>query len=76
MMQVMIPALRMALDDDPDSFRAAAARQLNVDPGDIGQIEILRRAVDARKKGDVFFSVHCRMDLAPRAARRENALDR
>ena len=70
MMQVMIPALRMALDDDPDSFRAAAARQLNVDPGDIGQIEILRRAVDARKKGDVFFSVHCRMDLAPRAARR------
>ncbi len=70
MMQVMIPALRMALDDTADSFRAAAARQLNVDPGDIGHIEILRRAVDARKKGDVFFSVHVLADLSPRAARR------
>ncbi len=70
MIQVMIPALRRSLDDTEDSFRADLARQLGVDPGDIGQVRILRRAVDARKKGDVFFSVHCLVDLSPRAARR------
>ena len=70
MMQVMIPALRRSLDDGEDSFRASVARQLGVDGTDLGEIRVLRRAVDARKKGDVFFSVHCLVDLAPRAAKR------
>ena len=33
-------------------------------------MQILRQAVDARRKGDVFFSVHALVDLSPRAARR------
>ena len=70
MMQVMIPALRMTLDDTDDSFRASVARQLNLGPEDMGRLRVLRRAVDARKKGDVFFSVHVLADLSPRAARR------
>lgn len=70
MMQVMIPALRMALDDTDESFRTATARQLGVDVEDLGAVRVLRRAVDARKKGDVFFSVHTLVDLTPRAARR------
>ena len=70
MMRVMIPALRLSLDDTEDSFRAFAARQLGVDPGDLGRVRILRQAVDARRKGDVFFSVHCLVDLSLRAARR------
>ncbi len=70
MMQVMIPALRRSLDDTDESFRLSAARQLGIDPGELGQIRLLRKAVDARKKGDVFFSVHCLADLSPRAARR------
>ena len=49
MMQVMIPALRMTLDDTDDSFRASVARQLNLDPEDMGRLRVLRRAVDARK---------------------------
>ena len=70
MMQVMIPALRRALDDTDDSFRLSVARQLGVAPEDIGAVQVLRQAVDARKKGDVFFSVHCRVDLERRAAKR------
>ncbi len=70
MMRVMIPALRRSLDDTDDSFRASLARQLGADPGEVGEVRILRQAVDARKKGDVFFSVHCLVGLAPRAARR------
>ena len=70
MMRVMIPALRQSLDDTEDSFRASAARQLGVDPADVSRVQILRRSVDARKKSDVFFSVHVLVDLAPRAARR------
>ena len=70
MMRVMIPALRQSLDDDGDSFRLSVARQLGVDPGEMGSLRVLRQAVDARKKSDVFFSVHALVDLPPRAARR------
>ena len=70
MMQVMIPALRRALDDGPESFRASVIRQLGVEEKDVGAVRVLRQAVDARKKGDVFFSVHCAVELSPRAARR------
>ena len=70
MTRVMIPALRRTLDDTEESFRVSVARQLGVDPGEMGEVQILRRSVDARKKGDVFFSVHCRVDLSPKAARR------
>ncbi len=70
MTRVMIPALRQSLEDSPESFRASVARQLGVDIEEMGEIRILRRSVDARKKGDVFFSVHCLVDLPPRAARR------
>ncbi len=70
MMRVMIPALRRSLDDTDESFRLSAARQLGVDIGKVGAVRLLRQAVDARKKGDVFFSVHALVDLSPRAARR------
>ena len=70
MMQVMIPALRRSLDDTDETFAASVPRQLGVDPGDVGAVRVLRQAVDARKKNDVFFSVHALVDLSPRAARR------
>ena len=69
-MRVMIPALRRSLDETDESFRRSAARQLGVDIGEMGEVQILRQAVDARKKSDVFFSVHALVDLSPRAARR------
>ena len=70
MMHVMIPALRRSLDDTDASFAASVFRQLGVDPGEVGAVRVLRQAVDARKKSDVFFSVHALVDLSPRAARR------
>ena len=70
MMHVMIPALRRSLDDTDDSFRLSVARQLGIDAGEVKTVRVLRQAVDARKKGDVFFSVHGLVDLSGRAARR------
>ena len=70
MTRVMIPALRRSLDDTDEAFFASAARQLGTEPGQMGEVRILRQAVDARRKGDVFFSVHCLVDLAPKAARK------
>ena len=70
MMHVMIPALRRSLDDTDETFRASVARQLGADPGELGPIKILRQSLDARRKSDVFFSVHVLADLSPRAARR------
>ncbi|MBR0206636.1 MAG: hypothetical protein IJQ45_07865 [Clostridia bacterium] len=70
MMHVMIPALRRSLDDTDDSFRLSVARQLGIDAGEVKTVRVLRQAVDARKKRDVFFSVHGLVDLSGRAARR------
>ena len=66
----MIPALRRPLDDTEESFRADIARQLGIDPREMGKVRILRQSVDARKKEDVFLSVHCVLELTARAARR------
>ncbi len=40
-------------DDTSKALRAAAAKQLGAKPGEIGEITILRRSIDARKKQDV-----------------------
>ena len=70
MEKIIIPALKMGLDDTPDSFRTSVARQLKVSLEDLGTITVLRRSVDARKKADVCFQVRCLVEAAPKAARR------
>ena len=45
---------------DPDHLRLAVSRKLRVDASDIDECRVTRRAVDARKRGDIHYvaSVH------------------
>lgn len=70
MKQVLIPALRQNLEDTEESFRLRAARQLSVRPEDIRGLKIVRQSLDARKKNDLFYSVHCIVTVEDSLARR------
>ena len=63
-----IKNLRVPLDSSP---AAAAAKRLRLGEDKLGEVNLLRRAVDARKKNDVHFSAH--VTVALRGAD-ENAL--
>ncbi len=51
--------IRMSLDadfsKDGGGLTAAAARALGIEPQSIAQVQLVKRSVDARKKGDVHF---------------------
>lgn len=70
MKQILIPALRQNLEDTEESFRTRAAKQLSLRPGDILGLKVVRQSLDARKKNDLFYSVHCIVTLEDSAARR------
>ncbi len=48
---------------DPDFLRLAVSRKLGVGVGDIEQCQVTRRAVDARKRGDVHYVASVRASL-------------
>ncbi len=48
---------------DPDFLRLAVSRKLGVSAGDIDQCQVTRRAVDARKRGDVHYVASVRASL-------------
>ena len=48
---------------DPDFLRLAVSRKLGVGVGDIEQCQVTRRAVDARKRGDVHYVASVRARL-------------
>lgn len=70
MKQVLIPALRQNLEDTEESFRQRAARQLSLRSGDILGLKVVRQSLDARKKNDLFYSVHCILTVEDGVARR------
>ena len=70
MQTVLIPALKLSLDESGESFLVSAARQLKIRPEDIRSLKIVRRSLDARKKDDVFFSVHCLLTAPESVCRR------
>lgn len=45
--------LSFPLDHTPEDLRRKAAKLLNVSPASLGEVKLLRRSVDARKKSDV-----------------------
>ena len=47
--------LSMPIDGDMDLLRRRAARVLGVRPGALGELEIVRQSIDARKKDDVHY---------------------
>ena len=67
---VLIPALKLSLDESGESFLVSAAKQLRLKPEDIRSLKIVRRSLDARKKDDVFFSVHCLLTASESVCKR------
>lgn len=49
---------------DPARLRDACARRLRCDPSELGACAVVRRAVDARKRGDVHFVATARVEAA------------
>lgn len=70
MKQVLIPALRQNLEDTEKSFRLRAAKQLSLRPEDIRGLKVVRQSLDARKKNDLFYSVHCLVTVEEGVAKR------
>ena len=58
-----IQNLRLPLDYDEGTLRAAAAARLGVAPASLAELRLLRRAVDARRKSDLHFVAHVAVSL-------------
>lgn len=54
---IRLPAVRAPLDVTPEDFPRLASQLLHVPPGDILSCRLVRRAVDARHKPDVWLSL-------------------
>lgn len=56
-MSIRISALRMPLDFDANTLKAAAAKKLKIKAGQIQTLRLIKKSVDARKKDNVHFTV-------------------
>lgn len=54
-MPVRLTELYLSLDHEEGDVRAAAAGALGLDDGDVARVDILRRAIDARRKPNIRF---------------------
>ena len=57
--------LSMPIDGDMDLLRRRAARVLGVRPGALGELEIVRQSIDARKKDDVHYVYTVELAMPP-----------
>ncbi len=74
-MPIRLTEIYLSLDHGPEDLRLAAAKELGVEPGDVARLEVLRRAVDARRKPSIRFVYTVSLSLnlpakEPAAARR------
>lgn len=60
--------LSLPLDGDFDLLRRRAARALGVRPGALGELEIVRQSIDARKKDDVRYVYTVELSMPDEAA--------
>ncbi len=72
-------SLDAALPEHGDMLRREVARALGVKPHAVGNVVVLKRSVDARKKSNVHFVMTCAVELSdgcePRPARGVNVKD-
>ena len=54
---IRIGGLALPVDGDLDQLRKRAARTLGVRPGALGELDIVRQSIDARRKDDVTMSI-------------------
>ena len=52
---IRIGGLALPVDGDLDQLRKRAARTLGVRPGALGELDIVRPSIDARRKDDVHY---------------------
>ena len=57
---ILVSDVALPLDGD---LRAACARKLRLPVGEVGEVLLLRRSVDARRKSDVHFIASAAVSL-------------
>ncbi len=67
---ILVENLRLDIDRPEDDLPATAARKLGIDASAIEGLEIVRRALDARKKRDIHHRYHVLLELSDRRLRR------
>ena len=70
MKTVYLQNLRKELDATDDSFAASCCNKLGIPRDALLKIRIVRQALDARKKQDIFHCVHAELTLTDAAAKR------
>lgn len=70
MKTVYIQNLRKELDATDESFAASCCKKLGVDRDALLRVRIVRQALDARKKNDIFHCIHAELTLTDAAAKR------
>ena len=65
---IRIGGLSLPVDGDLDQLRKRAARALGVRPGALGELDIVRQSIDARRKDDVHYVYTVELSMADEAA--------
>lgn len=61
---IRINNIRLGLDESPDRLKARAAALLRVKEGEIGDLRMVKRSLDARDKGDIAYVCAVTLRLA------------
>ncbi len=70
MKTVYLQNLRKELDATDESFAASCCKKLGIPRDALIRLRIVRQALDARKKQDIFFCIHAELTLTDAAAKR------
>ena len=70
MKTVYLQNLRKELDATDDSFAASCCNTLGIPRDALLKLRIVRQALDARKKNDIFYCVHAELTVGDAAAKR------
>lgn len=70
MKTIYVKNLRRELDATDESFAAGCCRKLDIPRDALQSMRIVRQALDARKKNDIFHCIHAELTLTDAAAKR------
>ena len=70
-MKLLISNINVGLDYTDDELRAQAAKKLNVKPGSLNNIKIVKQSIDARKKPGIRFVYTISVDIDAKKIRED-----
>ena len=70
MQTIYLQNLRRELDASDEAFAAACCKKLGIDRDALMKLRIVRQALDARKKQDIFLCIHAELTVTDAAAKR------